>query len=73
MKRKRFEKLMISQHRSQARDIRQPIRTIIELRHYSEGAQGHPDGLQRKSRVLYGGHAVPLRRKVCQDPERSGR
>ena len=37
MKRKRFEKLMISQHKSQARDIRQSIRAIIELRHYSEG------------------------------------
>lgn len=40
MKRKRFEKLMISQHRSQARDIRQSIRTIIELRHYSEERKG---------------------------------
>ena len=30
MKRKRFEKLMISQHKSQARDIRQAVRTIIE-------------------------------------------
>lgn len=29
MKRKRFEKLMISQHKSQARDIRQAVRTII--------------------------------------------
>ena len=40
MKRKRFEKLMISQHKSQARDIRQAVRTIIELRHYSEGNKG---------------------------------
>lgn len=40
MKRKRFEKLMISQHKSQARDIRQAVRTIIELRHYSEGHKG---------------------------------
>lgn len=40
MKRKRFEKLMISQHKSQARDIRQSVRTIIELRHYSEGNKG---------------------------------
>ena len=40
MKRKRFEKLMISQHNSQARDIRQSIRAIIELRHYSEGHKG---------------------------------
>lgn len=40
MKRKRFEKLMISQHKSQARDIRQSIRAIIELRHYSEGHKG---------------------------------
>lgn len=29
MKRKRFEKLMISQHKSQARDIQQAVRTII--------------------------------------------
>lgn len=40
MKRKRFEKLMISQHKSQARDIRQAVRTIIELRQYSEGHKG---------------------------------
>lgn len=40
MKRKCFEKLMISQHKSQARDIRQSVRTIIELRHYSEGHKG---------------------------------
>ena len=40
MKHKRFEKLMISQHKSQARDIRQSVRTIIELRHYSEGNKG---------------------------------
>ena len=40
MKRKRFENLMISQHKSQARDIRQAVRTIIELRHYSEGNKG---------------------------------
>ena len=40
MKRKRFEKLMISQHKSQARDIRQSVRAIIELRHYSEGHKG---------------------------------
>lgn len=40
MKRKRFEKLMISQHKSQARDIRQAVRTIIELRHYSEECKG---------------------------------
>ena len=40
MKRKRFEKLMISQHKSQARDIRQAVRTIIELRHYSDGNKG---------------------------------
>ena len=40
MKRKRFEKLMISQHKSQARDIRQAVRTIIELRHYSEWNKG---------------------------------
>lgn len=40
MKRKRFEKLMISQHRSQARDIRQAVRTVIELRHYSDGNKG---------------------------------
>ena len=37
MKRKRFEKLMISQRKSQARDIRQ---AIIELRHYSDGNKG---------------------------------
>ena len=54
MKRKRFEKLMISQHKSQARDIRQAVRTIIELRHYSEGHKGilmvynkKPSALQR--------------------------
>ena len=40
MRRKRFEKLMISQHKSQARDIRQAVRTIIELRHYSEENKG---------------------------------
>lgn len=40
MKRKRFENLMISQHKSQARDIRQSVRAIIELRHYSEGHKG---------------------------------
>lgn len=40
MKRKRFEKLMISQHKSQARDIRQSIRTLIDLRHYSEEYKG---------------------------------
>lgn len=40
MKRKRFEKLMISQHGSQARDIRQSIRAIIEMRHYSEEHKG---------------------------------
>ena len=40
MKRKRFEKLMISQHRPQARDIRQAVRTVIELRHYSDGNKG---------------------------------
>ena len=40
MKRKRFEKLLISQHKSQARDIRQSIRSLIELRHYSEEKKG---------------------------------
>ena len=40
MKRKRFEKLMISQHKSQARDIRQAVRSIIALRHYSEECNG---------------------------------
>lgn len=40
MKRKRFEKLMISQHKSQARDIRQAVRFIIALRHYSEECKG---------------------------------
>ena len=40
MKRKRFEKLMISQYKSQARDIRQTVRSIIALRHYSEGHKG---------------------------------
>lgn len=73
MKRKRFEKLMISQHKSQARDIRQAVRTIIELRHYSEGNKGVLMVYNEKSRVLYGGHAVPLRRNVCQDSERPGR
>ena len=40
MKRKRFEKLMISQHKSQARDIRQAVRTIIELRHQHHNEPG---------------------------------
>lgn len=40
MKRKRFEKLLISQHKSQARDVRQSIRSIIELRRYSEEHKG---------------------------------
>mgnify|MGYP007039095779 CR=1 FL=1 len=40
MKRKRFEKLLISQHKSQARDIRQAVRSLIELRHYSEEKKG---------------------------------
>ena len=72
MKRKRFEKLMISQHKSQARDIRQSVRTIIELRHYSEGHKGILMVYNEKSRVFHGGKAVPLRRNVCPDPERSG-
>lgn len=40
MKRKRFEKLLISQHKSRARDIRQAVRSLIELRHYSEEKKG---------------------------------
>lgn len=40
MTRKRFEKLMIAKHKSQARDIRQSVRSIIDLRHYSEGKSG---------------------------------
>lgn len=40
MTRKRFEKLMIAKHKSQARDIRQSVRAIIDLRHYSEGKSG---------------------------------
>lgn len=40
MTQKRFEKLLISQYSSQARDIRQSIRSIIELRHYSERNKG---------------------------------
>ena len=40
MKRKRFEKLLISQHKSQVRDVRQSVRSLIELRHYSEGRRG---------------------------------
>ncbi len=66
MKRKRFEKLMISQHKSQARDIRQAVRTIIELRHYSEGHKGILMVYNEKAECFYGGHAVPLRRNVCR-------
>lgn len=40
MTRKRFEKLMIAKHKSQARDIRQSVRAIIDLRHYSEEKSG---------------------------------
>lgn len=57
MKRKRFEKLMISQHKSQARDIRQAVRTIIELRHYSEGNKG--------VLMVYNEKAEALRRPRC--------
>lgn len=49
MKRKRFEKLMISQHKSQACDIRQAVRTIIELRHYSDGNKGIPIVYNKKT------------------------
>lgn len=40
MTRKRFEKLMISKNRSQARDIRQSICSLIQMRHYSETHKG---------------------------------
>lgn len=40
MKRKRFEKLMISQHKSQARDIRRLSVPSSNCSHYSEGNKG---------------------------------
>lgn len=40
MTRKRFEKLLIAKHKSQARDVRESIRSLIELRHYSEEKKG---------------------------------
>lgn len=60
MKRKRFEKLLISQHKSQARDVRQSIRSIIELRHYSEGHKGILMVYDEKKQLLYGIKNVPV-------------
>lgn len=40
MTRKRFEKLLIAKHKSQARDVRKSTRVLIEMRHYSERNKG---------------------------------
>lgn len=60
MTRKRFEKLMISKNRSQARDIRQSICSLIQMRHYSETHKGILMVYDEKKRVLHGSQNVPV-------------